>query len=63
MGKPGVLQFMGSQKVRHDLATEHRQQYHLHLNIILNIFVTPSFTQLISSNLSSVPLTLQLDVL
>ena len=62
-GKPGVLQSVGSQKVRHDLATEHQQQYHLHLNIILNLFVTPCFTQLISSNLSSVSLTLQLNVL
>ena len=26
MGKPGVLQFMGSQRVRHDLATEQQQQ-------------------------------------
>ena len=25
-GKPGVLQFMGSQKFRHDLATEQHQQ-------------------------------------
>ena len=24
-GKPGVLQFMGSQRVRHDLATEKQQ--------------------------------------
>ena len=26
-GKPGVLQFMGSQRVGHDLATEQKQQY------------------------------------
>ena len=25
-GKPGVLQFMGSQRVRHDWATEQKQQ-------------------------------------
>ena len=27
MVKPGVLNFMGSQKVRHDLATEQQQQF------------------------------------
>ena len=26
MGKPGVLQFMGSQRVGHDLVTEQQQQ-------------------------------------
>ena len=28
-GKPGVLQFMGLQRVRHDLATEQQQQQYL----------------------------------
>ena len=38
MGKPGVLQSMGSQRVRYDLVTEQQQQHstkgHLYYNII-----------------------------
>ena len=34
--EPCVLQSMGSQRVRHDLATEQQQQ-HLHQTIVLNL--------------------------
>ena len=39
-GKPGVLQFMGSQRVKHDLVTEQRQLLlHLVRILPLNLFI------------------------
>ena len=34
MGEPGVLQSMGSQRVKHDLVTQQQQQYDLPLLLI-----------------------------
>ena len=56
-GKPGVLQYMGSQGVRHDLVTEHTHRVNVQWYVIvlicnsltLNIFLNAYFQSICSS--------------
>ena len=38
---PGILQFLGSQRVRHDLVTEQQQQYKMmNINWIISVIIS-----------------------
>ena len=43
-GKPGVLQSMGSQRVRHNWATEQQQKHGVHLNLTKHVTVPNLFS-------------------
>ena len=50
-GRPGVLQFMGSQRVRHDWATEQQQNSYLEKNVnSIHWFSSVQFSRSVMSN-------------